>query len=96
MIDSKSFKKTKTAIVRHFLRIDSNDDSIEDFLGNEIFNRDYVYNKKKRMTKNGLPLDVLELDNAIKTITTTRTLPLALMDGLTEVPTCFGIYFASL
>ena len=52
--------------------------------------------KKKRMTKNGLPLDVLELDNAIKTITTTRTLPLALMDGLTEVPTCFGIYFASL
>ena len=33
--------------MRHFLRIDSNDDSIEDFLGNEIFNRDYVYNKKK-------------------------------------------------
>ena len=43
----------------------------------------------RMLEKNGfdLPLDVFELYNSIKK--TTRTLPLALMDGLSEVPAAF-------
>ena len=52
-----------------YTRIDSNNVSIEDFLGQEISNSNYVKNKKLTDDEKNsfdLPLDVFELDNAIK------------------------------
>ena len=54
---------------RIYTKIDSNNVSIEDFLGQEITNSNYVKNKKLTDDEKNnfdLPLDVFELDNAIK------------------------------